>query len=329
MPSGVTHILLVKHLQEQLQPDDILRHRLAAARDFFQVGAVAPDLPYASIADDDFFFETESDLADKFHYEKTNAVPLLALQRIHARKAELSQPDLRSFYAFFIGYVSHVIADGLVHPFVRDTVGDYHEHQTEHRVLEMQLDVLFYRFLNFRSGSPGEFNYSNIHKELKNLTPQQYPILSQVMTLFRDTIRDVYGTDHDYDIDTIQGWITGLYRMFDIAEGEHPAIYRDIGLISDFLFPTYDELRQNAEDLLTVRKPIDREENFLHKPRIHFFDDAVPKFYEVFIPIARKAHDAIFGDGPLLDENDVPPIDLDTGRYLANNSLDEVPPLWT
>lgn len=55
MPSGITHILLVKNLQNVL-PDGKLKKILQSGRDFLQVGALGPDLPYASIADDDFFF---------------------------------------------------------------------------------------------------------------------------------------------------------------------------------------------------------------------------------------------------------------------------------
>lgn len=70
MPSGITHILLMKNLQSEL-PDGKLKKVLQSGRDFLQVGAVGPDLPYASIADGDLFFSNENQLADKFHYEKT------------------------------------------------------------------------------------------------------------------------------------------------------------------------------------------------------------------------------------------------------------------
>ena len=73
MASGVTHILLMKYLQSIL-PNDKLKMIFAGGRDFLQVGAVAPDLPYASIADNDFFFSDQSDLADKFHYVRTHEI---------------------------------------------------------------------------------------------------------------------------------------------------------------------------------------------------------------------------------------------------------------
>ena len=90
MPSGITHILLMKNLQTIL-PESMLKHQMAAGRDFLQVGAVGPDLPYASIADSDLFFTTQSELADKFHYVKTNQVPLKALETIRTDKNQYYQ----------------------------------------------------------------------------------------------------------------------------------------------------------------------------------------------------------------------------------------------
>jgi len=58
MASGITHILLMKNMQSLL-PDGKLKKLLQSGRDFLQVGAVGPDLPYASIADDDLFFNTK------------------------------------------------------------------------------------------------------------------------------------------------------------------------------------------------------------------------------------------------------------------------------
>ncbi|MAF79233.1 MAG: hypothetical protein CME60_13810, partial [Halobacteriovoraceae bacterium] len=45
-------------------------------------------------------------------------------------------------FSFFLGFASHVVADGVIHPFVRDKVGDYDNNATEHRLLEMRLDVI-------------------------------------------------------------------------------------------------------------------------------------------------------------------------------------------
>jgi len=327
MASGVTHILLMKYLQNNL-PEDKLKMILADGRDFLQIGAVGPDLPYASIADNDFFFSDQSDLANKFHCVRTHEIPLRALDNLRYMKGGLTKQEARYIFCFFVGYISHIVADGITHPFIRDMVGDYKGHRTEHRRLEMQLDVLLFHYLTKYSGSPIELNYSNVHDELINFNYDAYPELRKVIELFIETIQATYG--ETYEAETILGWVTGLHRMFDIAEGEHPAIYKNIGFIEDFLFPNYEELRDKCDYLLTLRKPIDRQENFLKIDKIHFFDDVVPRFYDQFIPIANKAYDYIYNDGMPLTEADVRPIDLDTGRILAsNNNLDLRPSYWS
>ncbi len=327
MASGITHILLMKNLQSIL-PDSPLKHQLAAGRDFLQVGAVGPDLPYASIADSDLFFSTESDLADKFHYEKTNQVPLKALEEIKANRDSYTRRELRYMFNFFVGFISHIVADGITHPFIRDKVGDYKEHQSQHRILEMRLDVLLFHYLTEYSGKPVELNFTNIHDELKNFNNSFYPEADKVIDLFVKKIREVYSAN--YSRNQIYDWITGLHRMWGVAEGNHPAIYKEISFIGEFLFSNYDELSSKYSDILTLTVPIDRSENFLHQEKVHFFDDCIPRFNNTFIPIAQKLYNYIFEDGADITEADILPIDLDTGRALAkNNNLDLIPSYWS
>ena len=98
----------------------------------------------------------------------------------------------------------------------------------------MQLDVLLINYLTKYSGHPIELNYSNIHKELKNFYTVFYPETKTVVGSFSKLISEVYHMNCPPEM--ILGWIKGLYRMFDVAEGKHPAIYKEIGFISDFLF---------------------------------------------------------------------------------------------
>ena len=327
MPSGITHILLVKNLQNVLR-DGALKMTLASGRDFLQAGAVGPDLPYASIADNDFFFTTQSELADKFHYVQTYGVPLYALNRLRETMGGLTAVQKRYSFCFFLGYISHIVADGTIHPFIRDKVGDYGSHQGEHRILEMNLDVLLYHHLTLASASPINLNYSNIHDELINFDTSFYPEAQFVGDLFSDAIQDVY--KDRYETGLILGWVRGLHRMFSVAEGMHPKIYRIVGFIENFLFKDYDDLRNRYSNLLILARPIDRDVNFAKMPQVHYFDDAIPQFYRRFIPIAEKAYAYLYGGGEPLTERDIFPIDLDTGRPLAANSnLDIVPTFWS
>ncbi len=327
MASGITHILLMKNLQQVLPVGSKIKRKLAQARDILNVGAIAPDLPYASIADNDFFLTTESELADKFHYEKTNELPLKAFHYIRSIKNDKTKREINFLFSFFIGYVSHLIADGIIHPYVRDMVGDYNEHKEEHRVLEMQLDVLYFEYITKHSGKPLNLNYTNLHDELANFEKETYPQTELVLKTFNGLINEVY--NFNCSVNDLFGWVKGIYRMFSVAEGDH-GIYRNIPFVKPFLFPDLHELKENNKDILILTKPIDRDENFLKKDKIDFFDDCVPMFYEKFIPVLNKAYKFVYEDGAELTAEDVKGIDLDTGRDLAvNNDLNEIPLYWS
>ena len=327
MASGITHILLMKNLQKEL-PIGAIKRKLAQARDILQVGAIAPDLPYASIADNDFILKNDSELADLFHYEKTNELPLKAFFYIKEIKNDLTKTEVNFLFAFFIGYVSHLIADGIIHPYVRDKVGDYAQNKTAHRVLEMQIDVLLFEYLTKHSGKPLNLNYTNLHEELANFEQETYPQTSLVIKTFSNLIKDVY--NYDCSVNDLFGWVKAIYRMFAVAEGDHPTIYKNIPFIKPFLFSDLDELKGRNEEILILTKPKDRDVNFLKKNKIDFFDDCLPMFYEKFIPVLNKAFEFVFRDGPELTDADIKSIDLDTGRDLAvNNDLNEIPLYWS
>lgn len=326
MASGITHILLMKNLQSII-PNGNLKKILQSGRDFLQVGAVGPDLPYACIADGDLFFKIQSDLADKFHYEKTNQLILKAFDEIKKIPGSPSNKEKRFMFCFFLGFASHIIADGIIHPFVRDKVGNYHENQTAHRVLEMQLDVLLFHHLTKNTNKPINLNNSEIHDELLNFDKNKDQNVEKVLQLFSRLILEVYQVK--YDTDLINDWVIGLHRMFGVAEGEHPNFYRIVSFINNFLFADYDDLRDKYKSILILEEPKDRDYNFLKKNQVHFFDDCLPQFYKIFIPLANKCFDYVYNNKGQITDGDIPPIDLDTGRDLAfNNDLDLMPTLW-
>lgn len=320
MASGLTHILLTKKLQDKFE-DGKLKNILAFAADSFQVGAVGPDLPYASIADDDFFLSNESPLADDFHYKLTNQIPLQSLRKLKSLNGQIGEELHYHMFSFFLGYISHVFADGIIHPFVRDKVGEYIDNQAEHRSLEMQLDVLFFEELTKNSGLASELNYTNIHDEISNFLELEYN--NEIVKTFGDMIEAIY--DQQYSEEKILGWIIGLHRMFEVAEGDHPWFYRNLKANS-FTFRNRADI--DRDQAVVLQKPKDRDVNFLKVEEIDFFKDCIPQYYHRFVPVAKKAFEYVFEEGQELDETDIPLINLDTGRLLPANNLDLIPEFW-
>lgn len=320
MASGLTHILLTKKLQDKIL-DNELKNILAYGADSFLVGAVAPDLPYASIADNDFFFSTQSPLADKFHYVNTNQIPIKSLHKLKALNGEVSEELHYKMFSFFLGYISHVVADGIIHPFVRDKVGEYNENQAEHRSLEMQLDVLFLEEITKNSGLNFELNYTNLHDELKNFVETNEA--KEIVKLFSQLISETYKEHHS--VNEILDWIIGLHRMFEVAEGDHPRFYR---VLKQNSFTYRNRADINKEHAIILRVPTDRDLNFLKSDRINFFEDCIPQYYNKFTAIAQKSFEYVYKNGPELTERDIPLINLDTGRLVNADNLDIIPEFW-
>ena len=305
MPSGITHIFLTKKLQDELE-DGVLKNILADGSDFMTIGAVGPDLPYASIADGDFFFTNQSSLADNFHYKFTNQIPLRAFATLKEMKGKSDKNLHRKMFTFFMGYTSHIFADGIIHPFVRDKVGDYAKNKSAHRSLEMQLDVLLVEEFTKKSGLSLEFNYTEIHNELLDFASYKESV--ETIKMFQRLIKEVYPSEN-HSTKTITGWIKGLHRLFAVAEGEHPKIYRNLEA-NTFLYKNRKDIE--PQKVLFLNKPCDRNSNFINAPQIQFFNDIIPQYFRKYKQFANKCYQYVYEDGPALTNRDIPLINLDT-----------------
>jgi hypothetical protein len=150
MPSGYTHCILAQEFNERSKHGNTnLKFLLQEKIRYFQLGALGPDLAYSQ----QIKMSDQKKVSDKLHYEFTNQVPLRAFEKIKALPESNIKDEL---FCFFLGYLSHLVADGVIHPFIRDKVGDYEANATAHRVLEMNLDViLMHEFSKQKNGKQG------------------------------------------------------------------------------------------------------------------------------------------------------------------------------
>lgn len=323
MPSGYTHILLAKTFVES---SNLTNHNLglnlAENIKYFQLGALGPDLPYSQQLG--LTNRNVTKQADSFHYDYTNKIPIRAFNKIKAMN-ESEEKD--QSFAFFLGYASHIVADGIIHPFVRDKVGDYKGNETDHRTLEMRLDVLFMHELTKQTGRPLELNYTNLHDEILDPLSRKFDHISD---LFVRLIYEVYGPR--YPKEEIHEWIRDMHKVLSIAESENNQFYAFLPLLKDYLFSNHSEVYKAREEdiLLKTTAAKGRENNFLSRD-VNFFADCIPKFYSVFKSIALAAHKFVYENGPTFGDRQLPAINLDTGRPLnvANgNNLDAKAVYW-
>ena len=166
-----------------------------------------------------------------------------------------------------------------------------------------------------------ELNYTNIHKELLNFSTIEST--SALIKTFSSLIEDIYQVE--FKEKDILGWVKGLYRLFDLAEGSFPVFARN-SKWNTVLYRNYDDI--NREEILNLKVPKDRNENFLKTECINFINQCLPQYFSKYIEVAQKAYEFVYEDGVSLSDNDIPPINLDTGRLIENNDLDQVPILW-
>lgn len=326
MPSGLTHIMLARTIKDRLpsfpQKRD-LQDVLLMGQSFLLSGSVGPDLPYASPYDD-VPFANEEKLADDAHYESTNQISLRAFRRLKQDAPIISKRDLVKRYCFFLGYTSHIVADGVIHPFVQDKVGVYKGNENQHRNLEMVLDVFLYNHLTFDGGENHDVNFAGLQSVISEIL--EIPGSADVLSMYRELIKEVYKTD--VPVERIKHWIRALERLVDVSTGAHLPFYRRAKILEGYVYQRIEDL-PGLQHHLILEKPRFWEENFLGRSKIHFIEDCVPRFYDQFQHILVKSFLHVFSDGPEPTEEDLPAFNLDTGRPLAvADQLSVRPDLW-
>lgn len=326
MPAGFTHILLAKTFNENaifndFEDEDILKAYLDSSIDYFQLGAIGPDLPYSQLANP--FNKNETKIADKFHYEKTNQIPILALGKVREIEDEMKKVEA---FSFFCGYISHMVADGIIHPFVRDKVGPYKKNSEKHRLLEMRLDVLFLEYLTKSSGNIAEINNSKIQDQLGNASKN----FDDIAAIFADVINKVHNSGVDGAV--VTEWAQDMEFLFETAANEHNQYYAFVPLIAGLLYKNTEELLNTKDKDLFLGKneAIDRAMNFRGRDT-HFFNDCIPTYYKALSPILRRAYEYVFNNSEVLTDRELPAINLDTGRLLKHKlgyDLDQAAVYW-
>ncbi len=109
---------------------------------FVTLGAVGPDYPYLS--------ELKNNLlklhswADRMHYENTGEFVKHGIENLSKLKEQNKQSDFEICLSWLCGYVTHLLADSIIHPVVNTVVGPYLFNSGEHRHCEMIQDTFIF-----------------------------------------------------------------------------------------------------------------------------------------------------------------------------------------
>jgi hypothetical protein len=111
------------------------------------------------------------------------------------------------------------MADGLIHPYVRDKVGDYDVAKNEHRILEMKLDVFVARkFMDT------EVNGIDFQDELDWIEDCKFK--TEIFSSYSDLLNGNYGCM--LNSEHVQHWVSAMQRVFSLAGGDFPKWYREL-----------------------------------------------------------------------------------------------------
>lgn len=338
MASPITHIILVNQVQNYFQ--HFLESKRAEELEIIfnlypgelNIGAISPDLLYFTDGWTMKLFALSGmqdmhEIADLMHTSKTNQFFLESVKEIKKIKdVELK----RKFFSFISGHLAHIVADGIVHPYIRDKVGDYSDKtKLNHRMLEMRLDV-------FVTEDFAGFNMNDCqlaeYLDCENTKPIAEIITSSINKVYEQEIASKY--KEKLKIKTVEGSIDASRRALKSSSGNFNLKWYFGNLLEKYgvKHPDLEEIKaQKTQDIfLTI--PIDKAENkltgnFLKTERVDFLHNVCPQFIEKYIEKVDTLYDVVFL-GADLKEDDFQAINLDTGRLLSSPDLNNVPFYW-
>lgn len=338
MASPITHIILVNEVQNYFEKylgserADELETILNLYPGELNIGAISPDLLYFS---EGFVMKALSlsslqdmhKLADLMHTSKTNQFLFESVKYIK----EVKDLNLKTkLFSFISGHLAHIVADGIVHPFIRDKVGDYSDAtKLNHRMLEMRLDVYVTEdFVGFNMNDCQFAEYLDC-EDLKPIAKLITPVLNKI---YETEIFSEYGEKLKQK--TVEGAINAARRALKSSSGNFNLAWYlgDLLEKKGLKHPDLAEIKKQKDKDLVLFQPVDKEENkllgnFLNVERINFLEDVCPQFIEKYIEKINKLYEVVF-QGHELNEVDFPAINLDTGRELNNSDYSNIPFYW-
>ena len=335
MPSPLTHIMLVKNECDEIE--DIFKNKdhafelapkLARYSAELCTGSISPDITYfteqaatrilANFFQDDIHF-----IADCIHLENSNLLFEAGINHLKRQKDNTDPSVFDAQFAFLCGYMAHVVADGVIHPYVRDKVGDYvtDEAKFNHRLLEMRLDILlchhFYGHnlnnIEFQDELDGLKHSNELFCFISDITNTAYPQSIQKTIGRKLTAKDM---ENSY-VSAKQAFEVSSHRENIPLPWLNHLMEKKAVKHEDF---SDDKINTPAIRELSTPKTFNGktlDSNFMGKPTVDFVNDVVPRFAQVYLPLLETLYGHIYHNESLALSM-LPPFSLDDGRLLSN-----------
>lgn len=214
MAGGYTHLTLVRSAIRRAsnnslpeQNPSVPERELGAVLDYWgrytYLGGVSPDYPYLGL---------DADWADLMHKGRTNSMITQALEVIFRQRQDAPEDQgWQQRFAWLLGFVSHVVADVVIHPVVNIKVGKYEENKEHHRICEMNQDVWIYKAV---TGLDLSFS-DNMKGEIRSCG-RPFDLDDNIEDLWSQCLEGTYGEKpRDEQLDK---WHAAFLALVDFAE---------------------------------------------------------------------------------------------------------------
>jgi hypothetical protein len=255
---------------------------------FVTLGAVGPDYPYLS--------ELANNLlklhswADRMHYENTGEFIKHGISNLIKLKEQNNQQDFEVCLSWLCGYVTHLLADSIIHPVVNTTVGLYLFNSGEHRHCEMIHDTFI--FYELKKVELRYADYVDLIKMCSD-TENKYLINPAIKDFWTETLKISHpGGKNKFDKIDPDDWHENYLSIISMVSDSTP-IFRHIGEVKHLFYKKVSDI--TVEEWKRFIDEIKLPGNKVGRFKEEVFNKAVEKVINVwqklFIDIEQKNPD--------------------------------------
>ena len=312
MPAGYAHLMITAKALDTYGNDDSIEKKLRGytltKSHLVNAGSVSPDYPYL-----DFFQPTQKKWADHMHYDFTGDL-IVTMARTLLKRAQngIEKESFNIPFCWFLGYVSHVTADLVVHPVVFNIVGPYVGHELEHRHCEMIQDAFIYN--KVRNGA--EIEHSQLIKLLRNCSDPENvdDILPALREFWEEAFSVHFPEDCQDNYPDIDEWHDQFEDWLGIA-GKPTFVGRILDPAHKFTYKTSTEITEAERKSYLNNLPLPNREQGNYETDV--FPKAIKEVLRNWVSFSKGI------SGGNLDEfaAGISNCDLDTGRDIVTSRL--------
>jgi hypothetical protein len=312
MPGAFAHLTMVDilagdedHLDTITTLTPSMKHALGFFTNFCELGAVSPDYPYLTP-----LHPSAKAWADVMHYYETAEFVRRGIRHLTRQFPNVEVPEAEQCIAWLFGYTAHVVADLTAHPVIKNKVGPYEQHKTEHRVCELHQDVYIVK-MRYREeiGTPEHSTETGI----ASCSDDNHALQPSVATLWRNILSDIdlstivlkNGLNPPISPPNPYQWYHWYVEIIDTIEHGRrlPPLSRHFAEDQGIVYPPFDDLNREYIDHLN-RPPYGAATTY-----DHVFDEALNNISGAWAQLGA----AITAQDP--QQFRLPNADLDTGAY--------------